>query len=185
MGRRRFQKRTPHVRKEPEHRINGRIRARAVRLVEVDGTGINEVMDTRDALALAREKELDLVEISGKSDPPVVKIMEYAKFAYDQKKAKKAAKANQHTSEVKELRFGPNTDDHDLAFKLKHAERFLSEGNKLKVYVQFRGRNIIYKQRGRDMLDRIKDSLSEISKVESPPAMNGRRMIMMLAPAKS
>lgn len=184
MGRRRYSKKPTRVRKEPEHRINGRIRAREVRLVEVNGEGLNEVMPTRDALALAREKELDLVEVSAKTDPPIVKVMEYSKFAYEQKKAKKAAKANQHTSEVKELRFGPNTDDHDLDFKLKHAERFLSEGNKLKVYVQFRGRNIIYKQRGRDMLNRIKESLQEVSKVESPPTMNGRRMIMMLAPVK-
>jgi len=153
-----------------------------VRLVEVDGETQNEVVPIKEALQQAQDLELDLVEISGKSTPPIVKIMEYTKFLYEQKKKKKAQKAKQSSTQLKELRFGPNTDDHDLDFKLKHAERFLNDGNKLKVYIQFRGRNIVHKDRGRELLNQIKERLSEISKVDSPPSMNGRRMIMMLAP---
>ncbi|MCI4667023.1 MAG: translation initiation factor IF-3 [Bacteroidia bacterium] len=183
MGRRRTGSRKPtRINKEPEHRINHRIRVPQVRLVSIDGETANEIVSTRDALARAESLELDLVEISPNANPPVVKIMEYSKFMYEIKKQRKAQKAKQATTEVKELRFGPNTDEHDLNFKLKHAEKFLQEGNKLKVYVQFKGRSIIYKDRGRDVLKKVVDSLSEYAKVESPPQMNGRRMTMMLAP---
>lgn len=183
MGRRRTGNRRPaRINKEPEHRINHRIRVPQVRLVAIDGETANLIIPTREALAKAEDLELDLVEISPNANPPVVKIMEYSKFMYEIKKQRKAQKAKQATTEVKELRFGPNTDDHDLDFKLKHAEKFLKEGNKLKVYVQFKGRSIIYKDRGRDVLSKVVKALDEYAKVESAPQMNGRRMTMMLAP---
>jgi translation initiation factor IF-3 len=185
LGRRRFGRRKPaRINKEPEHRINERIRLPMLRLVEVNGEGQNEIVNTQDALQQARELELDLVEISPNAKPPIAKILDYSKFMYDLKKQRKAnaQKAKASSAEVKELRFGPNTDEHDLNFKLKHAEKFLSEGNKLKVYVQFRGRSIIYKDRGREVLEKVTESLSELAKVETPPSMNGRRMTMMLIP---
>lgn len=177
-GRRKKPKQLP----KREHRINHEIRSSEVRLVEVDGEGVNELVPVKEAQAMARERELDLVEISGKTDPPVVKILDYTKFLYNLRKQRKAQKANQQNTGMKELRFGPNTDDHDLNFKLKHAEKFIEEGNKLKTYVQFRGRNIVYKDRGRDLLDRIADHLEEKAKIEMEPKMEGRRMIMIMAP---
>lgn len=170
------------VNREPEHRINHRIRVPEVRVVSIDGEPANDIMSTRDALAKAQDLELDLVEISPNAKPPVARIMEYSKFMYEIKKQRKAQKAKQATTEVKELRFGPNTDEHDLNFKLKHAEKFIKDGNKLKVYVQFRGRSIVYKDRGRDVLAKVKEALDDIAKIESPPQMNGRRMTMLLAP---
>lgn len=131
---------------------------------------------------MAEDNEMDLIMISPKADPPVTRIQDYAKFAYTLKKAKKAQQAKQHQTTMKELRFGPNTDDHDLEFKMKHAEKFLQEGNKLKTYVHFRGRSIIYKDRGREVLARIAERLEEFSVIEQAPTMNGRRMIMILAP---
>lgn len=142
----------------------------------------NRVYTTREALELARELELDLVEIAPNARPPVCRIIEYTKFAYELKKKKKAAKSNQIKTVMKEIRFGPNTDDHDFQFKLRHGRKFLEEGNKLKVYVQFRGRNIVYKERGLDVLERYAVELEDISKVETRPRMEGRRMILMLAP---
>jgi translation initiation factor IF-3 len=142
---------------------------------------LNGVHPTRKALALADELELDLVEIASQASPPVVRIIEYSKFAYELKKKKKASKANQSKVVLKEIRFGPNTDEHDFNFKLRHAEKFLGEGNKLKAYVQFRGRNIIYKDRGRDMLERFAEALHKVGKVEMHPKMEGRRMIMIMA----
>lgn len=131
---------------------------------------------------MAEEAEMDLIMISPKADPPVTRIQDYAKFAYDLKKSKKVQQARQHQTTMKELRFGPNTDEHDLEFKMKHAEKFLQEGNKLKTYVHFRGRSIIYKDRGREVLARIAERLEEFSVIEQAPTMNGRRMIMILAP---
>ncbi|MEL6624513.1 MAG: translation initiation factor IF-3 [Bacteroidota bacterium] len=183
MGRRKFSRRKPQrVRKEAEHRINHHIRVPEVRVVQIGDEKSNDLMPTREAVAIARDLELDLVEISPQAKPPVAKIVDYSKFMYDLKKQRKANKVKSATTEIKELRFGPNTDEHDLNFKLKNAEKFLQDGNKLKVYVQFRGRNIIYKDRGREVLETIQERLSEIAKVETPPTMNGRRMIMMLAP---
>ena len=186
MAKRRFQRKKPQrIRKEAEPRINHHIRVPEVRLVQIGDESANDLFPTREALALAQQYELDLVEIAAQANPPVVKIIDYSKFMYDLKKQRKANKANSATTEIKELRFGPNTDEHDLNFKLKNAEKFLQEGNKLKVYVHFRGRSIIYKDKGREVLDKIQDRLSDVAKVESPPQMNGRRMIMMLAPTSS
>lgn len=143
------------------------------------------VFQTSKALQMAMELGLDLVEVAPKAQPPVCRIVEYSKFRYEQKKREKAQKSKQHTIVMKEIRFGPNTDDHDFNFKLRHAQKFLSEGNKLKAYVQFRGRNIIYKNRGADMLAKFAEELEELAKIEMHPKMEGRRMIMIMAPKKS
>ena len=132
---------------------------------------------------MARQRQLDLVEIAGNADPPVVKIMDFGKFRYEQqKKEKEARKKQARTSELKEIRFRPNTDDHDFDFKAKHAREFLSEGHKVKAWVQFRGRDIVYKERGEQMLTRFVEDLSDVSKLDQPPQMEGRRMTIMLAP---
>ncbi|AZQ43929.1 translation initiation factor IF-3 [Nonlabens ponticola] len=162
--------------------MNQKIRARKVRLV---GEGVEpQIIDTRDALAKAQEMEMDLVEISPNADPPVAKIMDYKKFVYEQKKREKAMKANASKVVIKEIRFGPNTDDHDYEFKRKHAEKFLKEGAKLKAYVFFKGRSIIYKDQGEILLLRLAQDLEELGKVEQMPKMEGKRMNMFIAPKK-
>jgi len=143
------------------------------------------VMSTRDAIQLAREVELDLVEISPKADPPVCRIIEYKKFLYDQKKKQKEIKAKQQKVVVKEIRFGPNTDDHDFQFKLKHAKKFLQEGSKLKAYVFFRGRTIVFKERGEILLLKFAQELEEYGTVEQLPKLEGKRMTVMFNPKKN
>ncbi|WP_262497081.1 translation initiation factor IF-3 [Nonlabens spongiae] len=167
--------------KEDKHAINEKIRARKVRLV---GQGEPRIMDTRDAMKEAQEKEMDLVEISPNAEPPVVKIMDYKKYVYEQKKREKAMKANASKVVIKEIRFGPNTDDHDYEFKKNHAEKFLKEGAKLKAYVFFKGRSIIYKDQGEILLLRLAQDLEELGKVEQMPKMEGKRMNMFIAPKK-
>ncbi|MEM6632846.1 MAG: translation initiation factor IF-3 [Bacteroidota bacterium] len=180
--------RKPNLRrqKQRQHRINHEIRVPEVRLVQIEDleTDIEDgaIVKTGRALRLAEELEMDLVEMVAKAKPPVCRIVEYSKFKYELKKREKEAKSRQHTVVVKEIRFGPNTDDHDFNFKLKHARKFLGEGNKIKAYVQFRGRNIVFKDRGRDLLARFSEELKEEAKIEMHPRMEGRRMIMMLAP---
>lgn len=142
------------------------------------------VMPTAKALQLANELELDLVEISPNAKPPVCKIIDYRKFLYEQKKKQKELKAKQMKVTVKEIRFGPNTDDHDFEFKLKHAKKFLEEGSKLKVYVFFKGRTIVYKDRGEILLLKFAQELEEDAIVEQLPQMNGKKMIMLFAPKK-
>lgn len=134
---------------------------------------------------MAEDQGLDLVEISPKADPPVCKIIDYKKFLYDQKKKQKEMKAKAQKVVVKEIRFGPNTDDHDFNFKLKHAEKFLEEGAKVKAYVFFKGRSILFKDKGEILLLRLAQSLEEIATVESMPKLEGKRMIMMIAPKKN
>ena len=134
------------------------------------------------ALEKAEELGLDLVEISPKADPPVCKIMEYKKFLYEQKKRDKAMKAKASKVVVKEIRFGPNTDDHDYDFKKKHAEKFLKEGAKLKAYVFFKGRSIVYKDQGEILLLKLASELEELGKVEQMPKLEGKRMTMFIAP---
>jgi len=141
-------------------------------------------MDTRDALKEAQEKELDLVEISPNADPPVAKIIDYKKFVYEQKKREKVIKQNASKVVIKEIRFGPNTDDHDYEFKRKHGEKFLKEGSQLKAYVFFKGRSIIYKDQGEILLLRLAQDLEELGKVEQMPKMEGKRMNMFIAPKK-
>jgi translation initiation factor IF-3 len=134
------------------------------------------------ALEKAEELGLDLVEISPKADPPVCKIMEYKKFLYEQKKRDKAMKAKASKVVVKEIRFGPQTDDHDYDFKKKHAEKFLQEGAKLKAYVFFKGRSIVYKDQGEILLLKLASELEELGKVEQMPKLEGKRMTMFIAP---
>lgn len=138
-----------------------------------------------EALKLADEQELDLVEISPNADPPVCKIVDYKKFLYDQKKKQKELKSRQSKVVVKEIRFGPNTDDHDFNFKLKHAEKFITDGAKVKAYVFFKGRTIVFKDRGEILLLKLAQALEEIATVEQMPKMEGKRMIMFLAPKKT
>jgi len=136
------------------------------------------------ALSFAKDLELDLVEISPKASPPVCKILEYKKFLYEQKKRDKALKAKSTKIIVKEIRFGPNTDEHDYEFKKKHAEKFLKEGAKLKAFVFFKGRSIVFKEKGQILLLRLAQDLEEIGKVEQMPLLEGKKMIMFIAPRK-
>ena len=142
------------------------------------------VMKTQDAINLALEMELDLVEISPKAEPPVCRITEYKKFLYDQKKKQKEIKAKQQKVVVKEIRFGPNTDDHDFQSKLKHARKFLEEGSKLKAYVFFRGRTIVFKERGEILLLKFAQELEDIGVVEQLPRLEGKRMTIIFNPKK-
>ena len=147
-----------------------------------DNVGQPQVLPIRDALKLADELELDLIEISPKAEPPVCRIDDYQKFHYQQKKKAKELKANQTKVVVKEIRFGPQTDDHDYNFKLKHAQNFLKEGAKVKAYVFFRGRSIVFKEQGEILLLRFATDLEEFAKVEAMPRLDGKKMNMMLAP---
>lgn len=165
---------------EPEHRINERIRVPQVRLVG-DNVTVG-VISTDEARKIAREQELDLVEISPNADPPVCKVIDYKKFLYEKKRKEKEMKANAKQSEVKEIRFTPGTDDHDFDFKAKHAEKFLKDGNKVKAYVQFKGRAIMFKERGELVLLKFAERLAEVGQPESLPKLEGKRMLLMLTP---
>ena len=167
-------------RKEPEHRINHFIRVPEVRLVG-DNVEVG-VYTTSEALKIAQQQGLDLVEISPQAVPPVCKIIDYNKFLYDKKKKEKEMKAKSKASEVKEIRFTPNTDDHDFDFKSKHAESFLKDGNKVKAYVQFKGRAIQFQDRGQLLLLKFAERLAEVGVLENMPKMEGRRMLAMFAP---
>ena len=181
---RRRSRRPQPARREPDVNINENIRSNKVRVV-IDGEGQKGVMATDEAIDMARSMGLDLVEISPNSDPPVTKIMDYGKYRYEQqKKAKEQRKKQAGQGELKEVRFRPRTDDHDYEFKLKHAREFLEKGNKVKAWVQFRGRDIIYKDQGLDMLERFTEDLADIAKVDQAPTMEGRRMTTMLTPDK-
>lgn len=156
------------------------IRVPQVRLV---GDNITVgVYPTQDALRMAQEQGLDLVEISPQADPPVCKIIDYNKFLYEKKRKEKEMKAKSKSAEVKEIRFTPGTDDHDFDFKSKHAESFLKEGNKVKAYVQFKGRAIMFKERGELLLLKFAERLSEVGQPEALPKMEGKRMLIIFAP---
>ncbi|MCD8287283.1 MAG: translation initiation factor IF-3, partial [Porphyromonadaceae bacterium] len=162
----------------PQHAVNERIRAREVRLV---GDNVEQgVYSIHDALRLAEEQELDLVEISPNAVPPVCRIIDYQKFLYQQKKRTKEQKAKSTKVVVKEIRFGPQTDDHDYDFKLKHAKGFLEEGAKVKAYVFFKGRSILFKEQGEVLLLRFANDLEDYAKVEQMPLLEGKRMIVLL-----
>ena len=167
---------------EDKHRINRKINSEELRLVG-DNVKIG-VYKLSQALAIANEQNLDLVEISPKAVPPVCKVMDYKKFLYEQKKREKALKSKTAKVVIKEIRFGPNTDDHDYNFKKKHAEKFLNEGAKLKAFVFFKGRSIIFKEQGQILLLRLAQDLEKIGKVEQMPKLEGKRMIMFIAPIK-
>lgn len=166
-----------------QYRINEQIRSREVRIVGDDIESC--VMPTAKALQLAEQKGLDLVEISPNAEPPVCRLIDYSKFLYQQKKKQKEIKAKQVKVEVKEIRFGPQTDEHDYNFKLKHAKEFLSEGDKVKAYVFFRGRSILFKEQGEVLLLRFANDLEEYGKVEQMPVLEGKRMIIFIAPKKT
>jgi len=153
-----------------------------VRLV-LDGEG-QKVCTPEEALQMAKEQGLDLVEIAAKADPPVVKVIDYKKFLYEQKKKQKEIKNEASKIVVKEIRFGPHTDEHDFNFKLNHARKFLEDGSKLKAYVFFRGRTIVYKEQGEILLLKLAQALEDVGVVESMPKLEGKRMIMMIAPKK-
>ncbi|MAW50481.1 MAG: translation initiation factor IF-3 [Flavobacteriaceae bacterium TMED116] len=168
--------------KENPHRINEKITSHEVRLVG-DNVEVG-VYKLLQALSLAKEQGLDLVEISPKAVPPVCKILEYKKFLYEQKKREKSLKSKTSKVIVKEIRFGPQTDDHDYEFKKKHAEKFLKDGAKLKAFVFFKGRSIIFKEQGHILLLKLAQDLEEFGKVEQLPELEGKRMIMFMTPKK-
>ncbi len=165
-----------------QYRINEQIRSREVRVVGDSGS---TVVPTRQALDMARDQGVDLVEISPNANPPVCRLIDYSKFLYQQKKRAKEMKAKQVKVEVKEIRFGPQTDEHDYQFKLKHAKEFLEDGNKVRAYVFFRGRSILFKEQGEVLLLRFANDLEEYGKVEHMPSLEGKKMFLYLAPKKA
>ncbi|MBQ3820332.1 MAG: translation initiation factor IF-3 [Bacteroidales bacterium] len=175
----------PRLQKKDENElnINGQITAPQVRLV---GDNIPEpgIWPIAKALQLADQLELDLVEISAKADPPVCKILDYQKYLYQQRKKAKEMKSNAAKVVIKEIRFGPNTDEHDFQFKLKHAQEFLQEGSKVKASIFFRGRSIMFAEQGEKQLLRFAVELEPFGRAESMPTLEGKRMTMMLAPLK-
>ena len=177
-GRPPFRPRVP----QNEHRLNREITAAEVRVI---GEGIEPgLYPIAEALRMAEEQEVDLVEISPNAVPPVCRIIDYKKFLYEKKKKDKEQKAKARQSEVKEIRFTPNTDEHDFDFKAKHAEKFLKEGDKVKCYVQFKGRAIMFQERGELLLLKFAERLAEFGALESMPKMEGRRMLAIFTPKK-
>jgi len=171
------------IAKADKVRVNEEIREDEVRVVEPDGD--HAVVDVDTALERAREHDLDLVEIAPDADPPVCKIIDYGKYRYEQQKKEKRQRAKSKQMQMKELRFRPRTDDHDFDFKTKHARGFLEDGNKVKAYVQFRGRDIVYKDQGMDLLRRFIERLQDLARIDQPPQMEGKRMTTVLAPHKN
>ncbi|MCQ2110966.1 MAG: translation initiation factor IF-3 [Bacteroidaceae bacterium] len=165
-----------------QYRINEQIRAREVRIVGDDIE--SRVISLREALRIAEEMELDLVEISPNAVPPVCRVVDYSKFLYQLKKKQKEQKAKQVKIDVKEIRFGPQTDDHDYNFKLKHAIGFLQDGDKVKAYVFFKGRSILFKEQGEEILARFAKDLEEYGKQEKAPILEGKRMTIFISPKK-
>ena len=165
-----------------QYRVNEQIRSREVRIVSDGGA---EVMPTRQALELARQQGVDLVEISPNAQPPVCRIIDYSKFLYQQKKHQKEMKQKQAKVDIKEIRFGPQTDEHDYQFKLKHAKELLNGGNKVRAYVFFRGRSILFKEQGEVLLLRFANDLEEYAKVEQLPKLDGKKMFLYLTPKKA
>ncbi len=189
----RKRRRPQPIKKKEYFNVNEKIHARRIRLVGDNFEQISEVAgktietgihSTSDAVYWAKQMELDLVEISPNADPPVAKIIDYNKFLYLRKKKEKEIKSKTAKTVIKEIRFGPNTDEHDFEFKLKHAKKFLEEGAKVKAYVHFRGRTIVYKDRGQLLLLRFINELVEFGGAEALPKMEGRRMIVMISPLK-
>ena len=168
--------------KTNQYRVNEQIRVREVRIVGDDGS---IVVPTRQALDMAHEPGVDLVEISPNAQPPVCRLIDYSKFLYQQKKRAKEMKAKQVKQEVKEIRFGPQTDEHDYNFKLKHAKEFLEDGNKVRAFVFFRGRSILFKEQGEVLLLRFANDLEEYGKVEQMPALEGKKMFLYISPKKA
>lgn len=164
-----------------DHRINENIRVKEIRVVDEDGKQLG-VLSTREALKLAEEKQLDLVEIAPQAKPPVCRIMDYGKFKFEQGKREKEAKKNQRVINVKEVKLRPNIDDHDFNVKAKNAIRFLQDGDKVKVTIMFRGRQIVHPDIGKNLLLRMAEQVTELANVERQPKLEGKNMIMILAP---
>ena len=168
---------------EDAHQINDKIRAKEVRL---GGDNVEPgVYPSSEALKMAEDQELDLVVISDKAEPFICRILDYKKFLYEQKKKQKELKAKQVKVVIKEIRFGPQTDEHDFQFKKKHAEKFLEEGSKLKTYVFFKGRSIVFKDQGEILLLKLAQELEHVGKVDQMPKLEGKRMIMLMSPKKA
>lgn len=161
--------------------MNERIRAREVRVIDADGEQLG-VMPVEEALQRAMDTGFDLVEVAPGSVPPVCRVMDYGRYKYEQKKKRAAGKGKAHAAALKEVKVRPRTDEHDLGFKLRNARRFLMDGDKVKVTLMFRGREIVHKALGRKQLDRVKEMLSDIANVENPPRLDGRFMSMILVP---
>ncbi|UBM58861.1 translation initiation factor IF-3 [Marinilongibacter aquaticus] len=175
-----FRRNNRIVREQDKHRINERIRVPEVRLV---GDNVEQgVYPIDKAKEIAKQQGLDLIEIVPNSKPPVCRVLDYSKFKYEQKKKQKELKAKQQKTVIKEIRFGPNTDDHDFNFKLKHAEGFLKEGSKVKAFVHFVGRQIVFKEKGYELLFKFLEALEEVGKAEAPPKLEGKRLTVILAP---
>ncbi|MFO0621473.1 MAG: translation initiation factor IF-3 [Polyangia bacterium] len=164
-----------------QYRVNHRIRIPRVRVIGSDGQQIG-ILETPDALRIAREEGLDLVEISPKAVPPVCKIMDYGRFKYETAKKEREERSKRTVIEVKEMKFRPKTDEHDFDFKVKHIREFLGEGNKAKLVIQFRGREIVHPEVGQNVLRRVVEAVSDVGMVEQPPMMEGRRMLMIIGP---
>ncbi len=165
-------------------RINREIRAKEVRVIDPEGKQLG-ILPVFEALRLATNYELDLVEVSPKSEPPVCRIMDYGKFKYQQSKKAHDAKKKQAVVHLKEVKMRPKTEEHDFQFKLRHVERFLKEGNKTKITIVFRGRELAHPDLGRNMLNRVTEESKEWGKVEQPPKFEGRNFVMVLAPLQS
>jgi len=171
----------PTREKRDTTRINDRIRAREIRVIGADGEPIG-VMTPEDALQRAIEEGLDLVEVAPNAQPPVCRIMDYGRYKYEQKKKANKGKAKSHSASLKEVKLRPRTDEHDLGFKLRNARKFLMEGDKVKVTLMFRGREMVHRHLGYEQLDVVKERLADIAKVENPPRMEGRFLSMILVP---
>lgn len=189
----RFKRNNRQERERPQHRLNNQIRVPEIRLVGDDMDAISDaagrkvepgIYDTRRVMDWAYKMQLDLVEISPKAKPPVCRIIDYKKFLYQKKKKEKELKAKTAKTVIKEIRFGPNTDTHDFEFKLKHAKGFLEDGNKVKAFVQFRGRSIVFKERGELLLLNFIKELVDLGSAEALPRLEGRRMSVTIQPKK-
>ena len=162
-------------------RLNHRIRVPEVRVVDAEGNQLG-VMDTRQALSLAREQGLDLVEVAPTAQPPVCRILDHGKFKYDTAKKNKEAKKKSHTVDIKQIRLRYGTEQHDLDYRIKDARRFLEEGDKVQLILQFRGREMSHPEIGKAQMDKLTQAVADVASVERPPVMEGRRMTMLLAP---
>ncbi len=177
-------RRNSYVKKtEFKQRVNRMIRVPKVRVIGPDGDQLG-ILDTQEALRIAQDKQLDLIEISPTARPPVCKIMDYGKFKYQQKKKSQEAKKNQSVIQVKEIKMRPSTDQHDFNFKLKHIARFITEGNKVKVTIRFRGREVVHSDLGLNMLNKISQELEDRCTIDQAPKLEGRNMTMVLGPKK-
>ncbi|MGE4553686.1 MAG: translation initiation factor IF-3 [Desulfovibrionaceae bacterium] len=164
-------------------RRNERIRLPQIRVIDEDGTQLG-ILATQEALAIAHEKGMDLVEVAPNADPPVCRIMDYGKFKYQQQKRQQEAKKNQTVIQIKEVKFRPKTDEHDYQTKLRHIRKFLENGDRCKVTIFFRGREIVHKDRGATVLDRVVTDVADLGKVEQAPMAEGRTLTMMMTPTK-